>query len=61
MSDNSRYRSASIFEHAPVGLAGLDAESVLMQVNAYFARLLGWCIDQVEGVRLHDLIVDPYG
>ncbi|MDR9440353.1 MAG: PAS domain-containing protein [Halomonas sp.] len=61
MSDDSLHSSAAIFEHAPVGLAGLDIEGVLVQVNPYFARLLGWRIDQLEGCRLHDLIVESYG
>ncbi|MBS9405686.1 PAS domain-containing protein [Halomonas sp. TRM85114] len=61
MSDNSLLISAAIFEHAPVGLAALDVEGVLVQVNTHFARLLGWRIEQVEGYRLRDLIVEPYG
>ncbi|MFY0991288.1 PAS domain-containing protein [Halomonas sp. C05BenzN] len=61
MSGDSLRSSAAIFEHAPVGLAGLDVEGVLVQVNTHFAHLLGCRIEQVVGCRLHDLIIEPYG
>jgi PAS domain S-box-containing protein len=48
-----------LFEAAPEGLALLDAEERVLDVNGEWVRLFGWPIDEAAGRTINELIVPP--
>lgn len=48
-----------LFEAAPEGLALLDSEDRVMDVNLEWVRLFGWAPQEAAGRSINDLIVPP--
>ncbi|MDR7328950.1 bifunctional diguanylate cyclase/phosphodiesterase [Corynebacterium guangdongense] len=47
-----------LFEHAPQGIATLDASGAILEANEALAELIGVPVDQMAGQRLDDFSVD---
>jgi PAS domain S-box-containing protein len=48
-----------LFEAAPEGLALLDAEERVLDVNGEWVRLFGWTVHEAAGRTINELIVPP--
>ncbi|HEX2077546.1 MAG TPA: histidine kinase N-terminal 7TM domain-containing protein [Longimicrobium sp.] len=48
-----------LFEAAPDGLALLDADERVLDVNGEWVRLFGWPVDEAAGRTINELIVPP--
>jgi PAS domain S-box-containing protein len=52
---NSEARFRLIFEHAPVGIAFVDADGHLLHVNSNLCEILGYCREELLGRTLEDV------
>jgi PAS domain S-box-containing protein len=54
MARQGAHRLAATYDHAPIGIAEVDADGRLLRVNAYLARLLGYSVEELIGRSIFD-------
>lgn len=55
-ANEARFRAA--FDHAPIGMAVVDADGVMQQVNSALAMLVGVSVNELVGLALDELVAD---